>query len=143
MSWWLAGVIAGVVAYLADWVMWGKVFMKGMEAFAAPLSPEEMKKFMGPAMAKSFVLSVIFGVLLAYLYAHFMGALWVTGGGPLAGMEFATVLWLPTIALATIGSGVWYIKARPLHMAMFWAWLVRMNAAGIVLGFLVKPAMGG
>jgi hypothetical protein len=93
---------------------------------------------MGPMMAKSAALSLLFGVLLAWLYHRFMGALWVSGGGPLAGMEFATVLWLPTIALSTIGSGVWYDKARPLLNATFWAWLIRMNVAGIVVGLLVR-----
>ena len=47
------GLIAGVVAYLVDWLMWGKVFTKGMDAFVTPMTPEEMKRFMGPAMAKS------------------------------------------------------------------------------------------
>jgi hypothetical protein len=138
MNWIVAGLIAGVVAYLVDWVMWSKVFMKGMDAFITPMTPEEMKRFMGPAMAKSGVLALLFGVLLAWFYARFRGALWVQGGGPLAGMEFATVLWLPTIFLATVGSSVWYIKAKPLQMATCWSWLVRMNAAGLVVGFLVK-----
>jgi hypothetical protein len=137
MNWIVAGLIAGVVAWLVDWLMWGKVFMKGMEAFTVPMSPEEMKKFMGPAMAKSAVLSLIFGVLMALIYRKVMNSLWVPAG-PVAGLEFATVLWLPTIALATIGSSVWYIKARPLHMAMLWAWLARMAAAGLVVGFLIK-----
>ncbi len=30
---WIAGLIAGVVAYLVDWVVWSKVFTKGMDAF--------------------------------------------------------------------------------------------------------------
>ena len=137
MNWIVAGLIAGVIAYLVDWLMWGKVFVKGMDAFAAPMSPEEMKRFMGPAMAKSAVLALVFGVLFAYLYARFRGSLWVQGGGPLAGMEFATVLWLP-LCLAAIGSGIWYVKAKPLHMAMCWAWLARMNAAGIAVGLLMK-----
>ena len=138
MNWIVAGLIGGVGAYVSDYVMWGKVFTKGLDAFVTPMSPDEMKKFMGPALAKSAVLSLVFGVLLAYLYAHFRDSLWVKGGGPIAGMEFATVLWLPTIALATIGSGVWYAKARPLHMAMFWAWLVRINVAGLLIGLLSK-----
>jgi hypothetical protein len=138
MNWIVAGLIAGVIAYLVDWVMWGKVFVKGMDAFVVVMTPEEMKRFMGPAMAKSAVLALLFGVIFAYLYAHFRVSLWVEGGGPLAGMEFATVLWLPTILLATIGSGVWYTRARPLHNAMCWAWLARMNAAGIVVGLLMK-----
>jgi len=138
MNWIVAGLIAGVIAYLVDWLMWGKVFVKGMDAFMTPMSPEEMKRFMGPAMAKSAVLALVFGVLFAYLYGQFRGSLWVQGGGPLAGMEFATVLWLPTIFLATIGSGIWYVRAKPLHMAMCWAWLARMNAAGIVVGLLMK-----
>jgi len=134
---WVAGLIAGVVAYLADWVLWSKVFTTGLEPFALQMSPEEMKKFMGPAMAKSAVLSLVFGVLFAWFYGRFRGALWVQSGGPLAGMEFATVLWIP-ICLAMVGSAVWYLKAKSLTMATCWAWLIRMNAAGIVVGLLMR-----
>jgi len=126
------------VVYLVDWVVWSKVFTKGMDAFMVTMTPEEMKRFMGPALAKSAVLSLAFGLLFAWFYARFRGALWVQGGGPLAGMEFATVLWLPTILLATVGSSVWYVKAKPLQMATCWAWLIRMNAAGLAVGLLVK-----
>ena len=138
MSWVVVGLIAGVGAYVADYFMWGKVFKTGMDAFVTPMSPEEMKKFMGPALAKSAVLSLAFGVLLAFLYARFRGSLWVQGGGPLAGMEFATVLWLSTIAFATTGSSMWYAKVRPLQNAICWAWLVRMNVAGVLVGLLLK-----
>lgn len=137
MNWVVAGLIAGVIAYLVDWFMWSKVFTKGMDAFVAPLTPEQMKSFMGPAMAKSAVLSLIFGVILAYLYARFRTSLWVEGGGFLAGMEFATILWIP-LCLATFGAGVWYVRAKPLLNATCWAWLARMNAAGIALGLLMK-----
>jgi hypothetical protein len=136
-SWIVAGLIAGVVAYLVDWVLWSKVFTTGMDAFYAQMTPEEMKKFMGPAMAKSAILSLAFGVLLAWFYGRFRGALWVQGGGVFAGMEFATVLWVP-ICLAMLGSSVWYVKAKSLQMATCWAWLIRMNAAGIVVGLLMK-----
>ena len=124
---WIAGLIAGVVAYLVDWVLWSKVFTKGMDAFVATMTPEEMKRFMGPALAKSAVLSLVFGLLLAWFYGQFRGALWVQSAGPLAGMEFATVLWVP-LCLAMLGSGVWYAKAKLLTMATCWAWLIRMNA---------------
>ena len=135
---WIAGLVAGVVVYLVDWVVWSKVFTKGMDAFMVTMTPEDMKRFKGPALAKSAVLSLAFGLLFAWFYGRFRGALWVQGGGPLAGMEFATVLWLPTILLATVGSSVWYVKAKPLQMATCWAWLIRMNAAGLVVGLLVK-----
>ena len=138
MSWFVAGLIAGVVAYVVDYVMWGKVFTKGMEAFADQLSPEQMKAFMGPALAKSAVLALAFGLLLAWFYGRFRSALWVGGGGPLAGMEFGTVLWLPTIFLSTLGGGVWWTRVRALHRATAWAWLVRLNAAGLAVGLLMK-----
>ena len=134
---WIAGLVAGVVAYLADWVLWTKVFNTGMDAFAAQMTPEEMKRFMAPAMAKSAVLALAFGLLLAWFYGRFRGGLWVENGGPLAGMEFATVLWLP-LGLAMIGSSVWYARARPLQMANCWAWLIRMNAAGLVVGWMMR-----
>jgi len=135
MSWWLAGVIGGVVAWLADYVMWSMVFTKGMEGFATP--PPDGKINMGPMLAKSATLAVLWGVLFAFVYGQFSGALWVQGGGALAGMEMASVLWLTTIAFETIGSGVWYDKVRPLLKASCWSWLVRMNAAGLVVGVLL------
>ena len=137
MNWWLAGLIAGVVVWLADWVLWSKVFTTGMENQVTP-PPAGQALNMGPMMVKSFLLAIAFGVILSYLYARFSVSLWVAGGGPLAGMEFATVLWLPTIALSTLGTGVWYDKARPLMMATFWAWLIRMNVAGLVVGVLLR-----
>jgi len=108
-----------------------------MEAFVEPLSPEQMKAFMGPALAKSAVVALVFGLLLAWLYGRFRTALWVEGGGPLAGMEFATVLWLPVL-LSTLGGNIWWTRLRALHRATQWAWLVRVNAAGLVVGLLMK-----
>jgi hypothetical protein len=138
MNWILAGLIAGVVVYIVDYVMWGKVFTRGFDAFADPLTPEQMKAFMGPALAKSAVLSLVFGVLFAWFFARFRGSLWVEGGGPLAGMEFGTVLWLPTILLSTLGGSVWWTRLRQLHRATAISWLIRMNAAGVAVGLLMK-----
>lgn len=140
MHWIVAGLIAGVGAWIADYVMWGKVFTgPEMHAFGTmPPTPEEQKKLMAANMPKSAVLALVFGVLLACFYQRLKAGLWVQGGGPLAGMEFATMLWLITIALSTIGSGVWYDKVRPLLRATFWSWLVRMNVAGIIVGLLIK-----
>jgi hypothetical protein len=137
MNWVVAGLIAGVVAYVVDYVMWGKVFTQGMDAFVTP-PPAGQPMNMGPMLAKSAVLALVFGLLLAFLYARFKGSLWVQGGGPLAGMEFGAVLWLPTIALSTLGGSVWWDKLRSLHNATFWSWLVRMLAAGLVVGVLIK-----
>jgi len=137
-SWLVAGLVAGVVVYVVDYVMWGKVFTKGFESYADPLSPEQMKAFMGPALAKSAVLALAFGLLFAWFYGRFRSALWVEGGGPLAGMEFGTVLWLPTIFLSTLGGSIWWTRVRPLHRATAWSWLARMNAAGIAVGLLMK-----
>ncbi|HYU01290.1 MAG TPA: hypothetical protein VEK85_13000 [Gemmatimonadales bacterium] len=140
MNWIVAGLIAGVGAFFADYVMWGKIFTgPEMHAFGTmPPTPEERKKMMLPAMLKSAALALVFGLLLACGYQRLKGGLWVQGGGPLAGMEFATLLWLSTIALSTLGSGVWYDKVRPLLKATFWSWLVRMNVAGLLIGLLVK-----
>ncbi len=140
MSWIVAGLIGGVGAFFADWVMWGKVFTgPEMQAFGTfPPTPEEGKKMMAANMPKSAALALIFGVLFAWFYGQFRGALWVKGGGLLAGMEFATVLWLPTIFLSTLGSGVWYDKVRPLLKATAVSWLVRMNVTGLLVGLLMK-----
>lgn len=135
MNWIVAGLIAGVIVYLVDYVMWGKVFTKGMDAFAVmPAAGQPVQ--MGPMLAKSAALSLLFGLFLALVYARLRAGLWAAPGVK-AGMELATVLWVP-LALAAVGSGVWYERARPLLTAQFWAWLVRMNAAGIALGLLMK-----
>lgn len=135
----VAGLIGGVGAFIADWVMWGKVFTKGMESYGTfPASPEEGKKMMAANLPKSFVLALVFGLLFGWFYARLRGGLWVQAGGPIAGMEFATMLWLPTIALYTIGSGIWYDKVRRLYNATFWSWLVRLNVTGLIVGALVK-----
>lgn len=89
-------------------------------------------------MVKSAVLALLFGVVLAFLYRRLMGSLWVTGGGVLAGMEFATILWLPTIGFSTVGTGVWFDRLRPYLSATFWSWLIRLNVGGIIVGLLVK-----
>ncbi len=139
MSGVVAGLIAGVGAFFADWVMWGKVFTKGMEQYGSmPPSPAEGKKMMAANLPKAAALALLFGVLLAWFYGRLKGGLWVQGGGPLAGMEFATILWLPTIALSTIGGSIWYDKVRRLNNATLWSWLVRMNVAGFLVGLLVK-----
>lgn len=134
MNWILAGLIAGVVAWFADYFMWGKVFTTGMEAYG---TMEGAGDRMAGMMIKSAALSIAWGLLFTYLYRHFMNSLWV-GPGPLAGMEFATTLWIVSVVFANVGSGVWYDKARRLLNAQVWAWLVRTNAAGIVVGLLVK-----
>lgn len=134
MHWILAGLIAGVVAWLADYVMWGKVFTTGMEAYG---TMEGVQERMGGMMVKSALLALAWGVLFAFLYRHFRNSLWVAPG-PLAAMELASTLWLSTLVFANVGSGVWYDKARRLLSAQTWAWLVRMNAAAIPAGLLVQ-----
>jgi len=135
MNWIVAGLIAGVVAYVVDYVMWGKVFTKGMDAFAVmPAAGQPVQ--MGPMLAKSAVLALLFGLVFALIYAQLRNSLWVAAG-PLAGMELAAVLWLP-LAFCNVGSGIWYERARPLLMAQFWSWLARMTAAGLVVGLLMK-----
>ncbi len=139
MNWVVAGLIGGVGAFFADYVMWSKVFTKGLEVFGTmPPDPEEGKKVMAKNLPKSAVESLVFGVLLALFYGRFKSGLWVQGGGILAGMEFATILWLSTIAFMTISTGIWFDKVRPLLKAQFWSWLVRMNVAGLLIGLLQK-----
>ena len=133
MSWIVAGLIAGVLAYLADYVMWGKVFTRGMEQYG---TMERAEREMGRMLGTSAALTLAWGLFFAFLYHHFRDSLWVPPG-PLAGMELATTLWGSTILFATVGSGVWYDKARRLLTAQLWSWLVRMNVAGIAVGLLV------
>lgn len=134
MSWIVAGLIAGVVAYVVDYVMWGKVFTRGMEAFGTLEGAQER---MAGMLMKSAALTLAWGVFFAFLYDHFRHSLWVPPG-PVAGMELATTLWAVTILFETLGSGVWYDKARPLLNAQRWSWLARMNAGGIAVGLLLK-----
>ena len=133
-NWIVAGVLAGVVAYLVDWVLWSKVFTKGLDPFAVPPAPGQQVN-MTPMLVKSAILTLLYGVVFAFVYDHLRNALW-TSAGVLGGMELATTMWLP-IAFASVGSNVWYTKAAPLMSATMWVWLIRMNAAGIVVGALV------
>ena len=57
MNWVVAGLIAGVIVYVVDYVMWGKVFTKGLDVFVTAMTPDEMKRFMGPALVKSALIS--------------------------------------------------------------------------------------
>ena len=134
MSWIVAGLIAGVLAYLADYVMWGKVFTRGMESYG---TMERAEREMTGMLAKSAGLTIAWGLFFAFLYDHFRSYLWVPPG-PLAGIELATTLWASTILFATVGSAVWYDKARRLLTAQLWSWLVRMNVAGIAVGLLLQ-----
>ena len=133
MNWIVAGLITGVVAWVVDFVMWSKVFTKGMEGFGT-MPPPGQKMAMGPKIGASLVLALVFGVIFAGLYARFHAALWASG--VLGGMEFGSILWLPTIALMSVGSAVWFDKVRPLLTAEFWAWFVKLNVAGIVASLL-------
>src|SRR5260370_34619768 len=115
MNWLVAGLIGGIGAFFADYVMWSKVVNKGLEAFGTmPPTPEEGKKMMAANLPKAAAESLVFGVLLALFYGRFKGGLWVQGGGMLAAMEFATILWVSTIALLTISAGRWVCKVRHL-----------------------------
>jgi len=67
MNWIVAGLIAGVGAFFADWFMWSKVFMKGMDAYSTPVPPEQMQRLMAANMPKSAVLALVFGVVLSIL----------------------------------------------------------------------------
>ena len=133
----IAGLVGGVGAFFADYLMWGKVFTKGMEQYSTPVPPGQMKQVMAKNLPKSAVLALVFGLLLAGFYNRLKGGLWIAAG-PLAGMEFATLLWLPTIALSTLGGSVWYDKLRPIHRATMWSWLVRMNVAGLLVGAITR-----
>lgn len=133
----IAGLVGGVGAFFADYFMWSKVFTEGMEQYSTPVPPEQMKQVMARNFPKSAVLALVFGLLLAWFYSRLKNGLWITTG-PLAGMEFATMLWLATIPLATLGGSVWYDKLRPMHRATLWSWLVRMNVAGLLIGAIVR-----
>src|SRR5258706_10588978 len=89
-SWIVAGLIAGVVMYLVDWVLWSKVFNNaGVAAIGGHMSPEGMKSFMGPALAKSAGLSLGLWGLFSLGYNPFPGAPWGFGGGGFLGMEIS------------------------------------------------------
>lgn len=134
MNWIVAGVVIGVVAFFLDWILWSKVFAKWIGQYTAH-TPETAKAVMGTMMAKSALVSIVFGLAFAFLYARFQPQLWASGVK--GGMEFGTILWLPTIAMGSILHGIWLEKARPLLKADFWGWLIKLNVAGIVVALLL------
>ncbi len=134
MNWIQSGLAGGLVAYVADYIMWGKVFTTGMESYRTEANLEARLPGM---IVQSAILALLWGLVFAFLYRHFKGHLWVPPG-PVAGMELATTLWGATILFLTAGSAVWYDKARRLLNAQGWSWLVRMNAAAAVIGVLQR-----
>ncbi|HYS60940.1 MAG TPA: hypothetical protein VEM27_10140, partial [Gemmatimonadales bacterium] len=60
MNWIVAGLIAGVGAFFADYVMWGKVFTgPEMHGFGTmPPTPEAQKKLMASNMPKAAALAL-------------------------------------------------------------------------------------
>lgn len=134
MNWILAGLVGGLVAYVADYVMWGKVFTTGMDSYR---TVENGEARMPGMIVKSAILALVWGLVFAFLYRQFKDHLWVPPG-PLAGMELATTLWAVTILFLAAGTAVWYDKTRRLLHAQLWSWLVRLNAAGVVIGALQR-----
>lgn len=131
------GVVTAMVAYFVDFLLWSYVFTEGFgELTSLHGDKEKMKSQMGPMLAKSFLNTLLFGIVFVAIYARLRNSLWAAG--VLGGMEFGVVLWLPTIAVASIGNGIWFDKARPLARANFWIWLIKLNVAGIVVAFLIK-----
>jgi hypothetical protein len=79
MNWVVAGVGTGVAAWLVDFVLWTKVFTKGMDQFATPPAAGQ-RVAMGPKVAGSLALALVFGVVFAGVYLHFRASLWASGG---------------------------------------------------------------
>ncbi len=131
------GVVTGVVAHIIDFVLWSFVFTKGIgELSSLHGDKDKMKAQMGSMVAQSFINTLVFGILLVLVYARLRSGLWATG--VLGGMEFGTILWLPTIAISSISNCIWLDKVRPLAWASFWTWLIRLNVAGIVAALLMR-----
>ncbi len=122
------GVVTGVVAHIIDFVLWSFVFTQGIGELSSIHGDKEKMK--------AQMRSMVFGILFVLVYARLRSGLWATG--ILGGMEFGTILWLPTIAISSISNSIWLDKVRPLAWASFWAWLIRLNVAGIVAALLMR-----
>ena len=140
MSWTIiwVGVVTSIVAYFVDFILWTYVFKEGFgELTSLPYrDKEKMKAHMGPMLAKSFLNTLVFGIAFVLIYARLKNSLWASG--VLGGMEFGTVLWLPTIAVASVGNGIWFDKTRPLAKANSLSWVIKLNVAGIIAALLIK-----
>ncbi|MBI3810631.1 MAG: hypothetical protein HY283_00260 [Nitrospirae bacterium] len=132
------GVLTAVVAYFVDFILWTYVFTEGFaELTSLPYrDKEKMKAHMGPMLAKSALNTLVFGIAFVLIYVRLHEHLWASG--VMGGMEFGTILWLPSAAVASIGNGIWFDKVRPLARANFWSWLIKMNIVGIVAALLIK-----
>ena len=78
MSWIVAGLIAGVLAYLADYVMWGKVFTRGMEQYG---TMERAEREMAGMLAKSAALTLAWAFHTA-VRRHGFARPWRRNRGP-------------------------------------------------------------
>ncbi len=135
MNWIGAGLVIAIVAYVTDFVLWSFVFTTGMDQYFSG-TKEDARATMGLKLTKSAALTLVFGLVFALVYTQLRTNLWAKG--VLGGLEFGTILWLPTIALQNVGSGVWFDKVRPLLKAQFWGWLIKLNIAGLVAALLIR-----
>ncbi len=131
------GLVTGIAAYIVDFILWSFVFTKGIgELSSIHGDKEKMKARMRSMIAQSFMNALVFGILFVLVYARLRSGLWATG--ILGGMEFGTILWLPTIAISSISNSIWLDRVRPMAWANFWTWLIKLNASGVAAALLLR-----
>ncbi len=90
MNWIVAGLITGVAAYVVDFVMWSKVFNKGMDQYVTP-PPAGQKIEMGAMLAKAAVLALAFGLIVAGLLMNAQFWAWLVRAN-VAGIVVAVLI---------------------------------------------------
>ena len=131
------GIVTAIAAYLLDYVLWTYVFTEGIgELSSMHADKEKLKSQMPLMLAKSALNTLLFGIVFVMIYARLKDCLWARG--VLGGLEFGTILWLPTIALSSIGSNIWLDRIRAAADANFWTWLIKLNVAGVIAALLIR-----
>ena len=136
MNWIVAGVIAGLIAHVVDFVMWSFVFNKGMNDYTSMTmtTPPSMGSMM-PQLVKSLFINLFMGIVFVNVYIHLRTEPVVHG--IFGGAEFGVVLWLPTVFTQNVLTGIWFDKPRRLVTASGVVSLMKLVALGLFASFVL------
>jgi hypothetical protein len=136
MNWIVAGVIAGLIAHVVDFIMWTFVFNKGMNEYTStPMTTAPSMGSMMPQIVKSLFINLFMGIVFVNVYIHLRTEPVVHG--IFGGAEFGVVLWLPTVFTQNVLSGIWFDKPRRLMMASAIVMLVKLVCLGLFASFVL------
>ena len=134
----LAIVVSAVAAFAIGFVWHGPLFGKTWAKLCGvDMSPEAIAKWKaeGKSMMKSYVLTIVGSLIMAYVLSHFitMAAAYFENPGIGRGLSTAFWAWLAFIAPVTLGGVLWEGKSWKLWFINAGYYLVTLLAMGAIL----------